>query len=345
MRTTVGELRASVTPASGATQTGASVSSAALMPWRKQAQRLRVDTCEEECVNGSTTVPLNVFVGWAEGIATRHGDRSLGWLLGSQHDLRLLYDVGQVILTCSSLGAALRRFADYFPLIQDATELSVSRGGRHCTITYRILDPEIWPRHQDAIFTMAVVAQLIRKAAPEEWQEVEAFIEDPDPGAAYELARLTGISCCSGAEANALRFPLRFLAMPLLPEPGIAAPDLRQLARRVAQKRRQTGLVELVRAQIYQCLGNRQIEQQEVARALGMSGRTLRRRLAREGVSFQRIFDDCRMRQAVHEFQARGPVSVAETALRLGYSEHSTFTRAFRRWSGVPPQAFIARRP
>ncbi|HEX7709885.1 MAG TPA: AraC family transcriptional regulator ligand-binding domain-containing protein [Sphingomonadaceae bacterium] len=323
---------------------GASVSSAALMPWRKQAQRLRVDSCEEGCASGSATVPLNVFVGWTEGIATRCGYRSLGWLLGSEHDLRLLYDVGQVVLTCSTLGAALRRFADYFPLIQDATELSICEEGRHCTVTYRILDPEIWPRHQDAIFTLAVVAQLIRKAAPKDWKEVEAFVEDPDPAAAHELARLIGITCCSGADGNSLRFPHHFLDMPLPPEPGLVPPDLRQLASLVAQKRRQTGIVELVRAQIYQRLGSAQIGQPEIARALGMSSRTLRRRMAQEGVSFQRIFDDCRMRQALHEFQARSPISVAQTALRLGYSEHSTFTRAFRRWSGQPPQAFIARR-
>ena len=56
---------------------------------------------------------------------------------------------------------------------------------------------------------------------------------------------------------------------------------------------------------------------------------------------FQHIVDECRMRQAAHEFRRRSRVSLAQTALRLGYSEHSTFTRAFARWSGMPPQSYI----
>jgi len=320
----------------------ASISNAALSPWRKQAQLVLAAACEAAATAGSSTVPLSLFVGWTEGVARECGGRSLGWHLGSQHDLRLLGDVGGVILTCSTLGAALRRLVDYFPLVQDATELSIHQEAQHCTVRYRILDPDIWPRHQDAIFTMAIVAQLIRRAAPIEWHELEAFVENPDPAASQELARLSGISCCPGAEANILRFPLCLLDRRLPPQSDVVPPDLRHLASCVAHRRRQTRVPELVRALIYQRLGSDQIEQEQIARMLGMSGRTLRRRLADEGASFQQIFDDCRMRQAVHEFRARGCVSIAQTALRLGYAEHSTFTRAFNRWSGMPPQAFIA---
>ena len=68
----------------------------------------------------------------------------------------------------------------------------------------------------------------------------------------------------------------------------------------------------------------------------------MRRRLAEEGRSFQEVLDECRMRQALFEFRARPDLSIAEIALRLGYAEHSNFTRAFHRWNGVSPQAFRA---
>jgi AraC-like DNA-binding protein len=71
-----------------------------------------------------------------------------------------------------------------------------------------------------------------------------------------------------------------------------------------------------------------------------MSSRTMRRRLADETISFQKLLADCRMRQAVLEFQSRPDASIADIALRLGYAEHSTFTRAFSRWAGIPPQEF-----
>ena len=98
-----------------------------------------------------------------------------------------------------------------------------------------------------------------------------------------------------------------------------------------------------VRTMIFQGLNDGGFTQDTVARALGMSSRTLRRRLAGEGVSFQHLLDECRMRLAAFEFRVRENVSIAQTALRLGYSEHSTFTRAFSRWSGMPPQSYIRR--
>ena len=68
----------------------------------------------------------------------------------------------------------------------------------------------------------------------------------------------------------------------------------------------------------------------------------MRRKLTEQGSSFQQVLDECRMRQAVFEFRVRPDLSIAQIALRLGYAEHSNFTRAFHRWSGVSPQAYRA---
>jgi AraC-like DNA-binding protein len=323
---------------------GAGVSSAVLSLWRDESSRRGLEGFGWETSSGATTTSLKLFVAEAESLARHCGQRSLGWRLGERHDFRLLREVGDAILACSTLGAALRRFSDFFALLQDASELSLGFEKRHCTVSYRILDPEIWPRHQNAIFTLALVAQLIRKAAPSHWEEVEVFVEEPDPAAARQLALASGVSCFPGAEANILRFPLHLLELPLPAEPNLIVPDLPGMNLSVVQKRREADTGELVRAMIYQRLGSGQIAQGTIARAIGVSSRTLRRRLADEGTCFQQIVDDCRMRQAAHEFRKRRPISIAQTALRLGYAEHSTFTRAFTRWSGMAPQAFIAAR-
>ena len=78
-----------------------------------------------------------------------------------------------------------------------------------------------------------------------------------------------------------------------------------------------------------------------VAAALHMSERTLRRRLAEEGVSFRGLLDEIRERLA-EEMLVTGGLSVAEVAERLGYLEVSSFSQAFRRWKGVGPRAYRA---
>ncbi|RZI84810.1 MAG: AraC family transcriptional regulator [Rubrivivax sp.] len=73
-----------------------------------------------------------------------------------------------------------------------------------------------------------------------------------------------------------------------------------------------------------------------LARAHHMSPRSLQRRLAEQGVSFQRLLDDTR-RQLADAYLRDPTLELAEIALLLGYSEQSAFTRAFRHWSGVAP--------
>ncbi len=78
---------------------------------------------------------------------------------------------------------------------------------------------------------------------------------------------------------------------------------------------------------------------QEVAQALGLSQRSLQRKLAALGLTFQGIVDETR-----HELARRylddAAKSVTEITFLLGFSEQSAFTRAFRRWSGMAPSAY-----
>ncbi len=82
----------------------------------------------------------------------------------------------------------------------------------------------------------------------------------------------------------------------------------------------------------------------QVAAALNVSDRTLRRRLAREGVSFRGLLEEIR-EQLAEELLVTGGLPVAEVAGRLGYPEVSSFSQAFRRWKGVSPRAYRARQP
>ena len=76
-----------------------------------------------------------------------------------------------------------------------------------------------------------------------------------------------------------------------------------------------------------------------VARHLGMSARTLSRKLREEGVVFTTILDEARMALA-RSYLAERDLLISEIAWLLGYREVSSFTHAFRRWTGMTPQQF-----
>jgi AraC-like DNA-binding protein len=71
----------------------------------------------------------------------------------------------------------------------------------------------------------------------------------------------------------------------------------------------------------------------QIAPVVGIPERTLRRRLEREGVSFQGILDDMR-RELALSYLEQPDIELEEAAYLLGYSEASAFRRAFKRWTG-----------
>jgi len=81
---------------------------------------------------------------------------------------------------------------------------------------------------------------------------------------------------------------------------------------------------------------------QSVARALGTTSRTLQRRLAESGLSYNEVLDAMR-RDAAAQYLAGESFSIGEIAYLLGYSEPAAFHRAFKRWHGTTPAAYRVR--
>lgn len=80
-------------------------------------------------------------------------------------------------------------------------------------------------------------------------------------------------------------------------------------------------------------------EQQLVAKHFGLSVRALQRRLKEEETSFIELLDNCRQHLAT-KYVAEDKIPLAEITYMLGFSDQSNFARAFKRWTGVSPQAY-----
>lgn len=110
-----------------------------------------------------------------------------------------------------------------------------------------------------------------------------------------------------------------------------------ELRRRLADLDRVESTSDRVRAALLELLPAGRADAGAVARRLALSGRTLQRRLADEGTTFQAVLDRTRLALA-HHYLDRRDITVAEVAFLLGYDEPSSFYRAFHRWSGITPQ-------
>ena len=294
------------------------------------------------CDISRPSIPLAEFVRFSESVVARARDVSIPWAAGMQFDLATLGGaLGEPVLGATRVGSALRRLVDLFVVLQDCTEMALDREEGMASVSYRILDPDIWPRHHDAMFTLGIVAQILRRGTRGSLDKVEFVFEAEAHEMRGPIGKVLNAPCTFGGDTNQIRFPAALLDLALPVER--ATNDLSVVNRAIVEHRRRTPLVERLAQVVWRDMNCRPIEQDRIAREIGMSSRTMRRKLADEGSSFQEVLDECRMRQALFEFRTRPDLPIAEIALRLGYAEHSNFTRAFHRWSGVSPQAWRAR--
>jgi AraC-like DNA-binding protein len=100
-------------------------------------------------------------------------------------------------------------------------------------------------------------------------------------------------------------------------------------------------LAEDVRAALGQNICGERPAVEKVAKALGMSPRTLQRRLGELGTSYQKLLDDVRRRTA-RRLLAKTDLVPAEVAFLLGFEELNSFSRAFRSWERTTPARWRA---
>ena len=110
-----------------------------------------------------------------------------------------------------------------------------------------------------------------------------------------------------------------------------------QLERELAERKVwQTTVAARVKWILMRLLGGQSADLGEVAKDLGMSNRTLQRRITSEGTSFRRLVRDARYELAKH-YLLDPSLDLAETAYLLGYEDPNSFFRAFREWVGTTP--------
>ena len=119
--------------------------------------------------NRRTEIPLSSFVAIYEDGATALAQPGIGWQSGRHFDFADLGDLGEALVSAPTVGAALRTFVRFIRFVQSETEMQLEVEDGTAILSYRILNPDIWPRRQDAEFTLSVLRELIRRGAGPDW--------------------------------------------------------------------------------------------------------------------------------------------------------------------------------
>lgn len=301
---------------------------------------IRAAGLEPESFDDPTArISLRRFVHLLELAAEKTGDDCFGLHLGAAYPLSKAGVFGYVLLNSPTVGVALENLLRYIPFQVDSAELELREAGSDILLCYRLVDPEIGPRRHYNERSMAITLVAFRTVLASDWSPKAVRFEHVFEGDASAHARLFGAPVAFAQGTNAIVFPRRLL------DRKIAAADPHLL--KVLEQHIEDLLSRLpagrdiehdLRHYVTKSLKNGPPRLGGAARHLGMSPRTLQRRLKDRGVVFDRLIDEAR-RQLAQSYLTDSDLTVSEIAYLLGYSELSAFTRAYRRWTGSTPKA------
>jgi len=245
--------------------------------------------------------------------------------------------MGFAVLSSRTIREALAVGIRYFRLSFTFAEMRTEQQGDDVLLT---LDDSGTPEDVREFQTLRDIAalgtmqrDLIGFSVPAE----EFRLSAPDRGISDRIEEATGIAPTYNASVTSVVIPAHYLDLPLpQASPLTAALCERQCAELLQRRMARLGIAGEVR----QLLVRRSTvtDQDDVARELNTSVRTLRRQLADEGTSFRELSAEVSCLLAEELLGSGMPVE--DVAHRLGYSTASSFTHAYRRWRGTTPGAY-----
>lgn len=189
--------------------------------------------------------------------------------------------------------------------------------------------------YQAAMLNVKLLQMLGGPSFRPTWVSLSA---EPRAADLPEMERLLGCRVHARRNRNSIAFPLHTLDQPLPTSNRLLYRLLGGYLERVRDTQK-VGLAEKVASYVRGALpaGNCSVER--CAAKLGLSVRTLQSRLAEQGLRFSELVEG--QREAIaRDFLRASVLSLDEIAERLGYGDQTSFGRAFKRWTGMTPQAF-----
>lgn len=284
-------------------------------------------------------ISLRLFVQIFEWLAQALGDPWLGLKISQRSGPDALGAVGYLFLSSGNLETALQSLARYLDAIQNSSRIDIAYVGNLVQVRYRIIDETISPKRQDSEFSIGLIWRYIKLLSRNKCKLMQVSFEHDKPQATPMLPhRIFKSPVLFNAESNSLvisREDLQYWHKGHDPHLFPILED--HISHTLAQLDSTTTFTESVTQLITDQILDQGARAELIAGIMNISTATLHRRLKKEGSRFKELVD-LRCKKLAKRLLDHSNLPIATISRRLGYTDPSTFSRAFRRWSGATPR-------
>ena len=302
---------------------------------------LRAGLREPDIAGSDSKAPVNRVAAFFEHAAEAKGDPLLGLHFGQQQDQRdggLLTYVGLNSPTVEQIIVNLHR---YRRVATDSIELDISRLSSDAGFEWSFggLSPQEGTQLRE--FTVVNFWEYLRKMTGRPLFPTAIQIQHVRGTNKAAFDRYFGIDVQFGAPRNVVHIREDDLKAPVPNADGKLLDVLKQCCEQVLAQlpEPRPSLADQVRHYAAERLTQGEARLERIAQALGLSPRTLTRRLADADTSFNRIVDELR-KELAEKYLTETSLSITEVAFAVGYTNVSAFDTAFKRWTGQTPNRY-----
>jgi AraC-like DNA-binding protein len=296
----------------------------------------------ESFADPETRIPRSVATRLLQVAVEATGDPAIGLRaaeLCEAHDFDVLEYAAR---SASTLGEAAECFMRFAQLMDDGLDLSLDKEGDRAIFRFH-LRPRITQPPAASDFIVASALAFSRRNTATYEPPLEVQFAHPPPSYAIECARLLQAKVRFGAPCDAIVFPRSRLSAPMArANPSIANAFGQHAQKLLLEIQKADGLSGKIRRILLEALRRGPVNMNDVARSEAMAVATMRRRLRDEGTTFADLLEEVRRELALQHLRD-GTLTLTEIAFLLGYSNVTSFTRAFQRWTHTTPGAYRER--
>ena len=265
------------------------------------------------------------------------GDPALGLHIAEQDRLSDLGVVGHLMSNAGNLKIAVRLMITYLRLLVEDELLVLQEKEDSFLLDYEINQFQFYTRHAVERMIASIVIQS-RILTGKDIVPLKIDFTHKKPEYFEEYQRIFKAPVYFDRQINRIEFKRSDFELQLPGSQSYLQGVLEGHAATLLQKLKQE---ETLKGKVLRLILKLlpMVDSTQVAEKLGMSGRTLNRKLKEEKTSFREIYEEARKNLAT-DYLKKGEFSICDVAFMTGFSQTSAFNRAFKRWTGQNPGVF-----